>query len=164
MSAPQQKQVHTAKPQPDDHQLTNPASRTAPQNNSNRSSAVASPTQASNPTQPPAQQPKPQETSNPPPRSIWLSKQQERAASNGPSPVNSTSPTVPQPAQQQTSSFNIEDAKALLINKKPAAAPYKPASTSPSSEGRKAAGDKMANGQPFFATLAKQVANLEAGG
>lgn len=99
------------------------------------------------------QPPKP-DSSHPPPRNVWASRPRERAASGG---ISS--------AQNQTSSFSIDDAKAVLCCRRTTASPYKPAGATTSNKAAAGAGAaKMANGQPFFANLAKQVADLEAGG
>ena len=105
-------------------------------------------------------QPPKAESSHPPPRNVWATKP---TASNGPAfgAQNQSQSNAP---VNNNSSFSIEDAKAVLY-RKTTAAPYKPSGTAASSKATAGAGvAKMANGQPFFAHLAKQVASLEAGG
>ncbi|WPG97819.1 Hypothetical protein R9X50_00060000 [Acrodontium crateriforme] len=123
------------------------ASRT-PQNRSNTSSPSAQ-----NPSQPPKQQPAPVPN-------VWAQRSSNAAASsNG-------QPRVDSARQEPSTAFNAAEVKAFLGREVPQTS-YKPTEAPGATRNSGAWGAKvntMANGQPFFVQLAKQIATMEGGG
>lgn len=133
---------------------TNSTSRT-PQNRS----GTQSPSQAAGLSQPGP----PRQDAGPPVNNVWTQRSSMISASNGQTRGDDSAES-----SRSLNGFNGTEVKEFLARDAGSVIAYKPAEmagvTATNDSGAWMAASNMANGQPFFAQLAKQVATAEGGG